>query len=176
MTAFHTKWLLIAPAAIGLLAGCGAASATTPAPTHSAAAAAATPAPTPDITVLSAAYLAAYNTMTTADNVAIADENAGTIGSTQLLNGLKAQIADRQTFDAAILALDTTGFPQAATDLRAVMGADAALESAIGSQESNYQSVVNYNASGNTYDAANGQFKSANALVSQDLSLTLTSS
>jgi len=172
MTAFHAKWLLIALAGLGLLAGCGATSATS-APPHSAAPVAATTAPTPDITVLSAGYLAAYNTMNTADNAAITTDNAAAIGSPELLSGLKAQVADRQAFDTAIVALDTTGFAQAATDLRAVLGADAALEAALGDQESNYQSVSNYNSSGTTYEAAAGQFTSADALVSQDLGLTL---
>ena len=45
-----------------------------------------------------------------ADNAAIKNENAGAIGSAQLLNGLNAQIADRRTFDTAVRALDATGF------------------------------------------------------------------
>jgi len=124
---------------------------------------------TADLTAAaSAAYGAAYNTMQTADNAGIDQQNSSD-QSTQIA-GINARVQVRQTFDTAIQAIQ---FPTSAqTDAKAVLSADVALETALGDLSVNVNDTANYNSVFQTVSTDLSAFAAADAALSSDLGLT----
>jgi predicted transcriptional regulator len=149
--------------------GCGAASGGGPSgtPTH-----APTATPTPDISVVADGYLAAYNTMITADNLLVTKQNAENIGDPALATTIHARSALRSTFDTTVAALDASQFPKASADITAVLNADAAVEDAFGTLAVNTDNVSNFNSIFSTYTSAQATFVAADSAVARDLGQT----
>ncbi len=151
------------------LAGCGGTSAPVSSSSNGAASSSA-PTPTADLTAAaSSAYLTAYNTMNQAVNVDIPRQNTASTDPTGAAAAINDMASLRQTFDTAVAVIT---FPNAdASDVHAVLNADASLESTLGTLAANTDNITNYNSIFSTMLSAQSAFTAADAALSRDLSL-----
>jgi len=151
-----------------LLVACGASSTGG----SSAASSSAPPATaTPDLAAAAAtAYSAAFNTLNQGEGVDIPKQNGS--DPTVSAAAINDRVRLRQAFDSAVSAITFPSGDQ--SDARAVLDADSALESALGTLAANTDSVSNYNGIFPTVLSAENAFKSADAAISRDLHLVNT--
>jgi hypothetical protein len=155
--------------AVGL-AGCGASGpASSSSPT-------ARPTPvtsaTPNVAKISNNLLSAENKMIDADNANLANFNSQAAATETA--GINATIQDHQTFDSALSAIS---FPSAdGAAVTAVLSADAAYESSLGTLAVNTGDVTNYNSVFDTMVPLQSAFEAALTTLDGDFGITAAAS
>jgi hypothetical protein len=105
-----------------------------------------------------------------ADQRLIDQQNADAVGSPQLPKTIYGRLVVRLAFDKAVTAI-TVQDAKVAADVRAVLAANRAVETALGDLLAETNVLSDYNSASSLLETARDHFSSANALVLGDLGL-----
>jgi hypothetical protein len=119
-----------------------------------------------------AAYLTAFNTMSSGLNADIPAQNGS--DPTAATTAINNEVTVLQTFDSAIQAIQFPSSDQ--TDVQTVLTADTALETALGTLAVNTGDVTNYNAIFDTVQPDQTAATAAQDALGRDVGLTVTGS
>jgi hypothetical protein len=128
---------------------------------------------TTDLTAAAAAaYLTAYNTMSSGLSADIPGQNSS--DPTTSTNAINNEVTVLQTFDTAVQGIQLPSSADA--DAQTVLNADAALESALGTLAVNTNDVSNYNSVFDTVQPDETTATADQTALARDLGLTFSSS
>jgi multidrug efflux pump subunit AcrA (membrane-fusion protein) len=126
---------------------------------------------TADLTVASRAYLSASNTLLVADQRLIDQQNADAVGSPELPTAIYDRLVLRLAFDKTVTAIASASDAKVAANIRAVLAANRAAETALEDLLGNTNILSDYNATSSLLEAAIGHFSRASAVVFADFGL-----